>query len=685
MNDTKPPHDTPISFAEINWDEQGQPLSRQFDDVYFSRANGLAETEYVFLQHNRLPERFAQLSAGDKFVIGETGFGSGLNFLAAWRLWQKLAPTKAQLHFVSTERYPLSPPHLRQALSLWPELAEWAEPLLQAYPACLSYGFHRLNFGQVHLTLILGDASDGLAALKATHEPQYAHFANRAVDAWFLDGFAPAKNPEMWQPSLFQTLAQLSHRHTTLATFTAAGLVRRGLSEAGFAVEKVAGFGSKREMAIANGSTLPSPSSKQAAQGLAWAANTNATIRSGPVAVIGAGLAGAHTAQALAEHGIEVVVFDRHKQAAEEASGNPQGVVYAKLSPKPGNQGDFNLQALLYALRHYRPLWQLPELGERCGVLQLAQSSSQAQHQRDIIARLGSQGLVRLITAAEASEFAGVPVGYSGLLFANAGWLRPKILCQTLLDHSRIECHWQQTITALNQEGQDWTLTNQSGQSLGPFRAVVIANANDCGQFKQSAHIATKPVRGQINGLAESKLSAQLKTVICGEGYIAPSFEGQHCVGATFDPNSANTDLLSSDTTKNLEQLNQLLPDLANTWQHDVLNLNALDSIVGRAALRCTTPDYLPIVGPVAIADDMDQRFAPLRLNAKTPLTSSGSYYPGLFVNVGHGSRGLAYTPIAAQLLAAHLLGEPSPLSQTLSQALHPARFIIRDLIRNRR
>ena len=208
---------TDTSHAQLDWDDQGQPMSREFGDVYFSRASGLEETRHVFLAHNALAERFAALPADGRLCIGETGFGTGLNFLCAWQLFDRCANAEARLHFVSVERYPLAHEDLARALALWPELAPWAEPLLAQYVG-IHPGFQRLSFagGRVVLTLLIGDVLDCLPQLDAR------------IDAWFLDGFSPAKNPQMWTAELFAQLARLSAAGATLATFTCAGFVRRG-------------------------------------------------------------------------------------------------------------------------------------------------------------------------------------------------------------------------------------------------------------------------------------------------------------------------------------------------------------------------------------------------------------------------------------------------------------------------
>ena len=222
----------------IEW-RNGQPYASKFQDVYFSTDYGLQETEYVFLQGNALTQRWQNL-AQQTFTIAETGFGTGLNFLCAAKLWLELAPKNAQLHFISTEKYPLSQVDITQALALWPELNLISTLFLAEYTHAVQSGAPiMLLESRIKLSLLIGDATLCLQALNEN---------DTSVDAWFLDGFSPAKNPDMWQPALFEQIAVLSNTQSTFATFTSAGDVRRGLIAAGFAVQKKTGFGKKREM-----------------------------------------------------------------------------------------------------------------------------------------------------------------------------------------------------------------------------------------------------------------------------------------------------------------------------------------------------------------------------------------------------------------------------------------------------
>jgi len=229
----------PSNIANIEW-RDGQPYASEFQDIYFSTDNGLLETDYVFLQGNHLAERWLD-SELQTFSIAETGFGTGLNFLCAVNTWLSTSTKNAKLHYMSAEKYPLSLQDISTALNLWPQLKAVSEPLLAQYESLINNtNTISLYDNRVQLGLLIGDATACFS--KVTVQ----------VDAWFLDGFAPAKNPDMWQMELFQQMARLSNQSTTFATFTSAGDVRRGLMNAGFNVRKRTGFGKKREMLSGN-------------------------------------------------------------------------------------------------------------------------------------------------------------------------------------------------------------------------------------------------------------------------------------------------------------------------------------------------------------------------------------------------------------------------------------------------
>ncbi len=216
--------------AELQWRDGRVPVSERFDDPYFSLENGLAETRYVFLEGNDLPERFTP-----GFHIAELGFGTGLNLLAAWHAWEK-AGVQGPLRFTSYEAYPMAHHDMAKALRAFPELADLAEVFLSRWDGTLD---RECDLGDVLLTVQSGDARARL--------PDWAG----AADAWFLDGFSPAKNPELWDANLMTEVARHTRSGGTAATYTAAGFVRRALNEAGFEVTRIPGYGRKRHMTCA--------------------------------------------------------------------------------------------------------------------------------------------------------------------------------------------------------------------------------------------------------------------------------------------------------------------------------------------------------------------------------------------------------------------------------------------------
>lgn len=656
-----PAPDASTQQAHLEWDEQGQPLSSQFADVYFSNENALAETRYVFLANNQLPERFAALAANQQLVIAETGFGTGLNFLCAWQLFEQQAVTGARLHFVSVEKYPLHKSDLKRALALWPELAPYAEQLLAQYVA-LHPGFQRLVFagGRIVLTLLIGDALELFGQLDGQ------------VDAWFLDGFAPAKNPGMWTPELFAELARLSHASTTLGTFTSTGYVRRRLNEAGFKMKRVPGLGKKWE--VLKGSFIGTAEATE----MPWFARPPQPVGARSALVIGAGLAGCATAASLAQRGWQVTLLERHNAIAQEASGNPQGVLYLKLSAHHTSLS----RLIVNGYGHTRRLLEHLNKGtdwDNCGVLQLAFDDKEAQRQAQLACAFPADLLTPLDQAA-AEKIAGISLPAGGLFYPEAGWVHPPALCELLSRQPTIQLHLHQEALELRRKGEQWQAWNGE-QLLASASLVVLASAAEIKGFSQSAGLPLKRIRGQITRLPATPASRTLSTVVCAEGYVAPARLNEHSLGASFDFHSDDLTLNSADHTSNLQLLEEISPELAKQLNAAELEPEQLQ---GRAAFRCTSPDYLPIVGPLADASAFAKAYAVLSKDARQVPNAPCPWLDGLYINSGHGSRGLITAPLSGELIAAWLNNEPLPVPSDVAQACHPNRFALRALIRNK-
>ncbi len=604
--------------------------------------------------------------------------------MLAWQLWQSIAPSNWQLHYISVEKHPLNLQDLKKAHATWPELESFASILQHNYPPRVP-GQHRrmLNSAQVCLDLLFGDALECLPALLDSPTALDSSDSNTSLDqspradAWFLDGFSPASNPDMWHDTLFSCMGALSKIGSTFATFTSAGFVKRGLRAQGFKIEKVAGYGRKREMlrgelTAAADTNAPRPESVA----VPWH-RPSAHTKAENVIVIGAGLAGCSTALALANRGLNVSVIERGTPASG-ASGNPQGILYTKLSPAPGDLNQFTLNSFLFALPYYREQLARGDIeGELCGVLQLANSEKDTVQFDQLRSLLSEQDWLQFVSGGELAEKSGLALTGKAYFYPGAGWLSPPSVCNAGLNHPNIHVISHCEAISLEYESEQspqWRVNDIEGKTIANGDTVVVANSNDAKQFLQTQHLPLKPIRGQLSYIEDSALTATPRCVVCHEGYLAPAIGGSLCLGASFNLRNTGTALEESDHDWNLSQLDALSPNLLK---------RPVTPTGGRASLRCTSPDYLPIVGAAPIVADFAQNYVKLGKDARRAINKSASNYPNLYVNVAHGSRGLTSTPLCAELIASYICGEVRPLPRNLCESLSPARFIIRNIIRN--
>ena len=653
-----------LTRPALRW-ENGAPHSQAFDDVYFSRQDGRAETHHVFLNANRLPERFAAWQARRAFVIGETGFGTGLNMLCAWQCFEHHAPPAARLHLVSTEKFPLDRESLARALSVWPMLADYARTLCQQWPDAVA-GVHRLLLGpRVTLDLHFGDTTERLGLLDGK------------VDAWFLDGFAPANNPQMWQPALFAVMAARSRPGATFATFTCAGVVKRGLKAAGFTWQKVPGFGRKREMLAGHIDTPPDDTRRQSAP---WFTPPAAQPARHAV-VIGAGIAGASVAAALARRGVAVTVVEKTAPAAG-GSGNRQGALYVKLAADTNNQSRFYLAGLMYSRRLLDVLDPSHRLWQPSGVVQLALSEKEAARQRRFCEHHPLPAdLVSGLDHAALNDKAGIAVpAAQGLFYPQAGWVRPAALCNHLLSQPGITLEYGEA-RALERKEDGWRVALADGTAINADQ-VVIASAHLANRFTQTEALALQPVRGQVSEIPLPDGVTGPERVVCAGGYAPPALDGVLTVGASFVPDCAEDDLCPRDHAHNLAELEHMLPALSRALVEAGAELRP-EQMRGRAAIRAASPDKTPYAGPVPNAAAWREDYAALGKDASQTFTTPGQHHVGLWVSAAHGSRGLSSAPLCAEVIASRLCDEPLPLEAPLADHLHPGRRLIRALSRS--
>jgi tRNA 5-methylaminomethyl-2-thiouridine biosynthesis bifunctional protein len=624
-----------IEFASVDW-EAGAPRSIFFDDIYFSGA-GAAETRHVFLDGNALEARFPGAA---RFTIGELGFGSGLNFLSAADLWRRLRRPGATLHFLSVEKFPLCAEDLRRAGAAWPQFADGVEALARAYPPPVA-GLHHLRFEDgVTLTLGLGDAALLFSRCEA------------CVDAWFLDGFSPAKNPEMWSDAIFREVARLSAPGATAATFTVAGAVRRGLEAAGFKTEKRAGYGRKREMLTA-AIDAPPRGSKRAP----WFPAAKTALAPGArVAVIGGGVAGASLADAAAAAGLQATIIDP-AGLASGASGNPAGLIMPRLDLGDGAASRFFIAAYLHALATLARLERETgaALFNACGVAQPSLSESDRQWAEKVLAaRLAPPTLV---TRRD-----------DGLFFPRAGVVDPVAYVAALARGAELIKASAVSIDA-GAEGVRVRLASADAVEAG---AAVIANGADALRLAQARTLPLARIAGQVDWFKDAPA---LEIAHAFGPYAAPAPGGGAVIGATYDKIADGQEPQTSvaATRSTIEAVAAALPGLARS-------LSALRS-APRASIRCQTPDRLPVAGPAPDFHFYGAAYDRLRTGGARDYPD-GAVVPNVYFLTGLGSRGLVTAPLCAAMIVAEMTGAPAPVAHDIAEALHPARFFIRDLKR---
>jgi tRNA 5-methylaminomethyl-2-thiouridine biosynthesis bifunctional protein len=625
---------------DLEWSEDGASLKASaFGDVYFSRDGGLAEADAVFLAGTGLPDRWQNR---DRFALCELGFGTGLNVLALWRAWKKTRIPHAQLHISSIESFPLARDDAARVLLSFSEVSELAEQLLARWPV-RAYAPQRLWFPEdgLSLTLFTGDAETVLSGMTGS------------FDAWLLDGFAPARNPSMWSPSLFQDIARLSAPDARAATFTVAGGVRRGLEAAGFEVEKKPGFGKKRERLEA-----------------VWKGGAAAVSRSlyphggsNPkrVAVLGAGIAGASVAQALARRGIEVVVLEAARELGAGASGNPGGLVMPRLD-RGGALSEVYLASYLHAVATYEAMGLL----EACGVEQRAADG-------------GEEALADLLNDPPLPNdwFSRLPNGAA--LHARAGLVRPLAVIRRMLERATLIC--ESPVQRLDREGDGWIARAPDGRALLKADAVILACGAALGTFEAASFLPIALSYGQIEW---GKGAAPAHALTRGS-YVAPFNDGV-LFGATFDrygssasrrqgPELAGeTPVVHDARARNLAALRDLAPDIAATIAEATLQ--------SRTSERATTPDRAPIAGLLPNAESWLAQYADLAYGRAITTDLPPPAHAGVYVIGGLGARGLTLAPLLGEVLASEMCNEPGMLSQLARDAIHPARFLHRALKR---
>jgi tRNA 5-methylaminomethyl-2-thiouridine biosynthesis bifunctional protein len=627
-------------------DAAGVPCSDLYGDVYASSDGALGQARHVFLGGNDLPARWA---GREQFVLLETGFGLATNFLSTWAAWRADTRRPRRLHFVSVERHPLPAEDLLAAAP--PELLSLAQQLAQRWPLPIP-GLHLIEFegGGVRLTLAFGDAR--------TIVPQLIVGA----DAIYLDGFAPNRNPAMWEPALIKAIGRCARPDATLATYTTAHVVRSALVAAGFELEIRPGFGRKREMLT--GRYRPKWRVRRHEPPAPYAGPRSAVV-------VGAGLAGSACGEALARRGWSVQVLDSSPQEGG-ASALPWGLMH------PHFAADDNLLARLTragaalaedALRRTvrgcataaGPAWQ------RCGVFQQASDEGEAARWRCTIERLQlPTDYVTWLEPIAAAGRLGIVPARGGLWWPVGLMVSPPRWVQALL-HAPGITRRQASVGGIEAAGEGWRVVGVDGTTLACAAVVIVAAANDAPRLLGASMLPVLAVPGQVTLFDAEELSG-LRAGLGGDGTLLRAPDGILAVGATYETAvgtaSALLDERAADRS-NLERLTRLLPVAVDA------------QVVGRfAGTRCVARDRLPYVGAVVDDDGVAAQAAALRGAHFEDLPRRSNLYASFAL----GSRGLSLATLAAELIAARIEGEPAPIERDLTHAIDPARVLLHRL-----
>ena len=589
-------------------DKRTYPFSEEFDDIFF-QDDVIEETNYVFIEGNNLEERW-RLEKYNEFKIGELGFGLGLNFFIVLKKWiENFKDSSNNLTFVSIDQYAPKISDIIKIKEAYPQLKEVIDIFLSLNPV-LFHGNNNFYIDKykVTLKLIISEINEGLKSIE--------NIPSNKIDAWFLDGFDPKKNPDMWDAAIFKTISTLSNTQSTFSTYTAAGFVKRNLERYGFDVKKIKGFANKRHMLKGNFS-YTSPSRHQ-----------RKIESSSDIAIIGSGLSSSILANKLACQGFKVDVYEKNKYIALGTSSNPWAAMYPKLALGDDSRSYFLTQSYFYAANFYK---KYITSFKNNGVLFLSNSDARNEWIEKII-KLDRKDIFESQTKKTINKINGVDQNLDGLLVKHGGCLSPSAICKDLLKHPNISIH-------LNHDYQKYKHIRPGSilpifskiNNEKQYSSLIVASGLDLKNYIPSIN----SMKGSIIGIKCNELSG-IQHPINHSGYVLPQVNGITWLGSSYEK------------TKHLMSSEEIQESILSRASEVFKNIGSSKDIIEWSGIRSTLPDRMPLAGA------MDNN---------------------VFVIGGLASRGLSFAPLLAEIIACEISGLSSPVSKKILASLSPNRF----------
>jgi len=619
-----------IQTADLDWqciDGMDVPVCKQFGQAYFSSNHALLEARHVFLNGNDLSTRLAKLADFEYFCIAEIGFGTGLNALALWQMWQQLRPNNhSHLHLISVEKYPLTKADFIRAAKIWPELQPLAQQLLQQYPLPIA-GCHRLDFPaeRFSIDLWLGDANDVFPVIAKT----------KAVDAWFLNDFSASCHSDLWQKNVLSQIFRLSDDGTTFASCSVTDILRQSLREHGISISCPAGFNNKDSMlkAIWNRAKSENQDLSTATTQAHTPFNAAGSFQQREIAIIGAGIAGLTCAYAFARRGHQVTIYDQSAPLAG-ASGNPLALLNPRLGRIEQSAQHLVTLAWQYAIPHY----------EKFKAFRPIQVSQLALKADDDLLELAAQYPPEIF-ATEKEKISELETIYPSLKLLRAGTISPHLFRDQILEHALIQFQHAEVSHLKKRSDQNSKIqvVDINQQGLAEFDHVIVCAAMNSQKLSPQLP-QLKANRGQVSWVNNANQPLQPEQAYSYGGYCMQLDEQHLILGASFYPDREDDEVLAEDHAHNYALIHSVFPDYAQS-------LAAIETWQGRASIRTQSPDYFPLLGK--IQPDAE-----------------------IYTLTALGSKGFLFAPLCSEVLVAQVLAEACPLTSYWVDKLNPRRFI---------